>query len=74
VIDHVWADFVNQKALLEERDETISKLYARLTALEDASKRGPLTSLSHPVRPLSLQLAHTVLKLNSSCDVLVRVL
>jgi hypothetical protein len=50
VIDDMWSSFTRQKGLLEERDETITSLYERLDAAEKAAKRGPITSISHPVR------------------------
>ena len=49
VINNIWMNFEKQKAVLEERDETIDSLYERLTAAENAAKRGPITSISHPV-------------------------
>lgn len=48
----MWADFVKQRTLLEEREDTISKLHARLSVLEEGAKRGPVNSISHPVREL----------------------
>jgi hypothetical protein len=53
VIDDMWSSFTRQKGLLEERDETITSLYERLDAAEKAAKRGPITSISHPVRGLA---------------------
>jgi hypothetical protein len=51
---------VDQKALLESRDETIVKLHARLSQLESPVKKNPLTSLSHPVRVRCAVLLHAV--------------
>eukprot|EP00428_Durinskia_dybowskii_P087573 CAMPEP_0170449154 /NCGR_PEP_ID=MMETSP0117_2-20130122/51095_1 /TAXON_ID=400756 /ORGANISM="Durinskia baltica, Strain CSIRO CS-38" /LENGTH=1562 /DNA_ID=CAMNT_0010710381 /DNA_START=163 /DNA_END=4851 /DNA_ORIENTATION=+ len=45
VINNIWMNFEKQKAVLEERDETIDSLYERLTAAENAA---PITSISHP--------------------------
>lgn len=67
MINHLWGNFVDQKTLLESRDDTIVKLHAKVSQLESAAaasgkgsgaavgaggKKNPLSSTSHPVRVL----------------------
>lgn len=37
VINHLWGNFVDQKTLLESRDDTIVKLHAKVSQLESAA-------------------------------------
>ena len=57
MIDRLWGDLMDHKALLENRDETIVKLHAKVSQLESNNHSAPnsivkksLSSISHPVR------------------------